>query len=63
MLGDEIRFCDKELALVISSLEPAARIMPEAEVGDRPLLAEKMSAVDSSARSLRRIADQRGLRV
>lgn len=60
--GEYFKVSNQELLLLISSLELAARVMPEAEIHDPKLFSEKMLAVDALLRRLSRIAFDRGLR-
>jgi hypothetical protein len=58
---DDIKVSNDELLLIISALELAATLIPEALDDDPKLLSEKMTNVDSLMRRLMRIAIERDL--
>ena len=61
MPSEDIKVSNDELTLMISALELAARLLPEADV-DPKLVSAKAIAVDHLLRRLMRIALDRGLR-
>lgn len=56
-----VEISNGELALIISALELAATIMPEAELSDKPAVSAKMADVDRLRIRLMEIANERGL--
>ena len=61
MPHDDIKVSNEELLLIISSLELAATLIPEAADDDPKLLSEKMANVNTLVRRLMRTAIERGL--
>ena len=61
MPHDDIKVSNEELLLIISSLELAATLIPEAADDDPKLLSEKMANVNTSMRRLMGTAIERGL--